>query len=397
MTVRGDGLDDRQGLFALSADRCLVRVPGFFAGSLHLGAQLALQLVERRHIRDLLANDPLAHAPDRIELDLEAETLLRLVALVRAARRMPLRLGHLGHMDDRWDVLAAGAIGRELVNVTARDVIVAFHGVEVDARPAVLPAEPFEHRRDRALRCLELVRHRNPVAVVPDRDDQRDLQDARGVQALPEDPLARAGVPDRGEADLLAAAREAASDRTCGRRFAVQPRRPGQPDRARHLRADRGKLGRGLPGGEQILPPPSFVERARREVAEHLAPCRVRVAHDVRVGVELREVLREIRQADGEHEGLVPVVARPPIARPERARHAELGDLFALPGDAKGRVPHQDLAPRELAGRPAADREPIVRKDVLSAKAELRFRSGYRDIGASARLHPPSMLPVPGH
>src|SRR5882672_6933039 len=80
-------------------------------------------------------------------------------------------------------------------------------------------------------------------------------------------------------------------------------------------------------------------------------------------GVELREVLRQIGQPDREHEGLVAVVAGPPVTRAEGVRHAELSDLLALARDAKGRVPDQDLAPRELTRRPAAHGEPVVGED----------------------------------
>ena len=95
--------------------------------------------------------------------------------------------------------------------------------LERDARPVLLPPESLEHRGDRALRRLELVGHRDPIAVVPYRDHQRDLQDSRCVQAFPEHAFAGPRVPDRREADLLAGAGEAARDRTCRRRFAIQP------------------------------------------------------------------------------------------------------------------------------------------------------------------------------
>ena len=258
---------------------------------------------------------------------------------MRTARGVPLRLRHLGYVNDRGDVVAASALDRDLVDVDARHVVVTLHGVEVQSRSALLTPEALEHRRDRALRRLELVRHRDAIPVVPDGDDERDLQHTGRVEAFPEHALARACVPDGGEADFLSVVRETARDRARGGRFAVQLRCPGQADRPGHLRADRGKLGRGLPRSEKVLPFPAFVERPRREVAQHLATRRVRVADDVWVGVELREVLGEIGQSDREHERLVAVIPRPPVTRSERVRHPELGDLLALAGYAKRGVP----------------------------------------------------------
>src|SRR5207302_1386154 len=160
--------------------------------------------------------------------------------------RVSLRLRHLGHVNDSGDVLAAGTLGRDLVDVAARDVVVALYGIQLDARALALPAEALEYGGDRGLRRLKLVRHRDPIAVVPHRDDQRDLQDSRGVQALPEHTLAGPRVPDRREADLLAAAREAARDRSRGRRLAVEPRCPRQAHRTRPMRSQGGELRRGL-------------------------------------------------------------------------------------------------------------------------------------------------------
>ena len=201
--LRGGRFEDREGLLAIGADRREIRIPSVFADALDLGTHRALELVERRRVSQLFANDPLAHPAYRIELDLEAQAVLRLVPLVRTARRVALRLRHLGDVHHGGDVVAARALGSDLVHVEARDVVVTLHGVEVQPRATFLATEALEHGRDRALRRLELVRHRDPVAVIPHRDHERDLEHSGGVEALPEHAFARARVADRGEADLF--------------------------------------------------------------------------------------------------------------------------------------------------------------------------------------------------
>ena len=269
----------------------------------------------------------------------------------------------------------------------------ALHHMNVVARCAVAAAESLEQGRDRTLRCLELVGHRDAVAVVPDRHDKRRTEHADRVEAFPEDALGRPGVADRGEADLVAVAREAPRHRAERRRLAVELGGPGQADRARHLRADRRKIRSRLTRREEILPAALFVEDARREVTQHLATRGVGIAHDVRVGVELGEVLRQIGETDREHEGLVAVVARSPIAGPESARHGQLCDLLTFPRDAERRLSDEHLTSRELARRPAAHREAIVGDDLRDGEAELRVRGRDGDLGTGARLHSPSMLP----
>ena len=135
------------------------------------------------------------------------------------------------------------------------------------------------------------------------------------------------------------------------------------------------------------------VERSGREVTQHLPAGRVRIAHHVRVGVELREVLREVGEPDREHEGLIAVVPRAPVTRPKGPRHGELRDLLSLPGDAEGGLADEDLASRQLARRATPNGEPVVGDDLQSGDAKLRVRGGDPGIGTDARLHSPSMVP----
>src|SRR5207247_8512571 len=114
-----------------------------------------------------LVRDPLAPPPYRIELDLEEQAVLRLVPLVRTARRMTLWLRHLRHMHDRGHMLAPRVLDRELVHVAAGEIVVALHGVEVVATAAIGALESLEQCGDRALRRLQLVGARDPLAIRP--------------------------------------------------------------------------------------------------------------------------------------------------------------------------------------------------------------------------------------
>jgi hypothetical protein len=56
---------------------------------------------------------------------------------------------------------------------------------------------------------------------------------------------------------------------------------------------------------------------------------------DIGVGVELGKKSLDVDYAEGEHPGLVAVVAGAPIAFLEGARDGKLGDFFAIAEDAK--------------------------------------------------------------
>src|SRR6266849_2448153 len=106
---------------------------------------------------------------------------------------MTLWLRHLRHMDHGGHVLAPRTLDRELVHVAAGEIFVALDGVELVATTAIRALESLKECGDRTLRRLQLVGDRDPVAIVPHRDHERDLKDASGVQAFPEDALARPG------------------------------------------------------------------------------------------------------------------------------------------------------------------------------------------------------------
>ena len=74
--LRAGRVDDLEGVLAIGVDRGDISVPGGFADALDVDTGFALERVECRRVRDLLADDPLTHPADRIEFDLEPEAVL---------------------------------------------------------------------------------------------------------------------------------------------------------------------------------------------------------------------------------------------------------------------------------------------------------------------------------
>ena len=86
----------------------------------------------------------------------------------------------------------------------------------------------------------------------------------------------------------------------------------------------------------------------------HLPPTRGRITLDVGIGIELGEELLQRQRPDGQHERLVPVVARAPVTGSKRPRHRQLGHLLAVTEDAELRLARQHLAAAQQAGLPAS-------------------------------------------
>src|SRR5207237_5860658 len=90
---------DADRCVAFGSDWRLERLPGQVAGGLHRFLVRRLPTLDLRFARHAGLDDPVAHPRDAVVLVFEAKPSLRLVSLVAAAWRMPLRLRHLGAMD----------------------------------------------------------------------------------------------------------------------------------------------------------------------------------------------------------------------------------------------------------------------------------------------------------
>src|SRR5713226_5189182 len=153
-------------------------------------------------------DDPVAHAPDAVVFDLESQSFRRFVALVAAAGRVPLWLRQLGDVEEGRLVRGAHSLDPGRVGVDERRVVPSSYDVDVDARPVVRD-EASERIGDRALRRLVADGHGNAISVVPHRQRDWDLQDARRVDRFPEMPFAGRRVTNGPESNLVAVDREA--------------------------------------------------------------------------------------------------------------------------------------------------------------------------------------------
>ncbi|SRR5260221_6233145 len=86
----------------------------------------------------------------------------------------------------------------------------------------------------------------------------------------------------------------------------------------------------------------------------------------VGMGIELGEVFVEGGRADGEHEGLVAVVAGPPVAAAEGAGHGQLRHLLAVAEDAELGLAGQHFLAADEAHLPAAEGNPVVLENALT-------------------------------
>lgn len=289
---------------------------------------------------------------------------------------MALRLRALDHVDQRRDVLGAGRGRGAVVRLGQGGVVPGADRVEVEPVAAAWRAlEPLEHRRQVLARDLVGVGHRDPVAIVPDRDDRRPAEHADGVDALPEQPFGAGGIADGAPGDLAAAARER---RQAGQRrqLAIEARGIRQPDEARHLGAGRRDVRRRVGHRREVAPATVAVKRPRAEVGVHHAAGRRGVGLGVGVGVQLGEELVDGAHAEREDQGLVAVVAGADVPRREEPGQGHLRHFLAIAEDAELRLAAHHLAPSDQAGLAALVRQPVVADDVLGGDAEVCERRG---------------------
>ena len=258
-------------------------------------------------------------------------------------------------------MIAARPLVRLGVGHAQGRIVPAGDGVEIEPGAAAFGvAETLEHLGDVALGHLELVRHRDAVAVVPDREQHRRLQHAHRVDRLPEHAFGAAGVADGAERHLVAVIGEAAAQLAQPFAQAIDLRRPRQTHQPRHLRRRRRQIGGRVVALDQVLPGAVGPQHAGGEVAGHRAAAERRLRFEVGVGVELGEELAHRHRAQRQHEGLIAVVARPDVASAEGIGHRQLGHLLAVAEDPELGAPGEHLGATQNADVPAADADPIV-------------------------------------
>src|SRR5215212_6818505 len=112
----------------------------------------------------------------------------------------------------------------------------------------------------------------------------------------------------------------------------------------------------------------------------HRASAGPRIVLDVRVRIELPEEFVERGDAEGEHQGLVAVVAGAPVALAECARPCELRDFLAVAENAELRLAGEHFLAADEAGLPAAHGDAIVVDDRFARELRARLRFGCRHV-----------------
>jgi len=345
-------------------------------------------------VQFLLRGRPLHHEEpteltDAIEFFRPGQPLRRLVALVRPAGAVPLRLGALLHVDEHGHMALPTDADRPLVGQQEGRIVPGAHLQDDDAptgqlrfgfgeRNATIPGSaglrPVGHAgqglRNALPGRLEFLGDRNAVAIVPYAHAQRDTKDSRRVDRFPKHPLRRRGVPDGAEGDLIAALREALGLEPGLLHLlaegTVMLARVGQAQQAGHLARGRRQVDGtvGLLGVVQKMA--IRAHRGRSEMAVHLTACRHGLAGGVGVGVELSEILLDGQQADRHHQRLVPIVSTAEITGLELAGEGQLGHLLAVSEDAELGFAGQDLFPTQKRRFPADAGQSVIMEGHLA-------------------------------
>ncbi len=293
-----------------------------------------------------------------------------LVALLAPGGGMPVRLRQFGDVDDGGHVVAPHRPCGLLEGAVEGGVVPPVHAVDAD--PALLAvrraaavcravAEALEDGRDVALGELQDVRDRDAVAVVPDGEEHRHLHDGDGVDRFPEGPFGAGGVADGAEGDLVAAVAPAPGAQ--GGHPAVELRGEREPDQARHLRRRRREVGRGIHPVELGAPPAVGVQQPRGVMPGHVPPAEPGLGFGVGVGVELRKELLRGHPPQGEHQGLVAVIAGAEVARAEGVGQGHLGHFLAVAEDAELGLAGEDLLAGDDAEEAAEPGGAVVPED----------------------------------
>ena len=98
-------------------------------------------------------------------------------------------------------------------------------------------------------------------------------------------------------------------------------------------------------------------------MSRHRPPAEIRLVRQIRMSVELREVLLEREEPQGEHERLVAVIPGTEIPFSESMRQGDLGHLFAVPENAEFGFAGEDLLAGYDAGPAAAMNDAVIVED----------------------------------
>jgi len=140
----------------------------------------------------------------------------------------------------------------------------------------------------------------------------------------------------------------------------VELGRVRQAHKPRHLGGRGRQIGRAVVPACLGLEAAVGVKKAGCEMARHLSTARCRFGHDIGMGVEFGKEFFDRHQIQSQHQRLVPVIAGPEIALPERVGHGKLGRFLAVAENAELGLSRKHLATTKNAELPAPDPDAVV-------------------------------------
>ena len=297
---------------------------------------------------DETSSDELArHPSDRVTARLVGELLRRSVLRLGVRCRVRVRARDR-RVDQRGADAGAHVADDRRGPLADLEVVGAVEPMDVE------PTEAADQLGDRRRRLIAR-RHRDRVAVVGDEEHDRQVERARGVEALPELALGRRSFSERHVGDLVAERRAAREVRPAG-------------DVARRLRAS--DCRQALSAGRARLRHDVVLDAA--PVRRHLASARRRV---VRRPDRLEQDLVRA-DPEPEHERLVAVVREEPVvAGAEMAGEAEQQRLVSGSRDLEEHAALALQVDLAVVDRPRDARPPEVFDELVSRKLDGRCRS----------------------
>ena len=226
---------------------------------------------------------------------------------------MALGLGHLFHVHQDRNVVFSAPVCGSLIGGDKRGVIPTLHAENDQTIGALFHFHAAQRSRNRSFGRLILLRYADAVTIVPHIHEHGHFKHAGRVHGFPEQAFRCARIADGPDGNLIAATRKTWFIGCDLIHLAVKLGGLGQSQQAGHLPSRRTDIGRAVELPHVVHPSAVIVEEAGGKVPSHLSSCRSGFALDVSIRIQCSEVLFDVQQPFGHHQGLVSVVTGTPI------------------------------------------------------------------------------------
>ena len=143
-----------------------------------------------------------------------------------------------------------------------------------------------------------------------------------------------------------------------------------QTDETGHLGPRWRQIRGRIEGIRQFLPASVLRQQPTGEVRVHLSSTRRRISIRLGIGIELSEELVDPQQAQGEHQCLIPVVARAEVALAEGTSQGNLSHLFAISEDPELGLARENFLAAQQARLPTLVGDSVVANDALASQVK---------------------------